>query len=683
MTKSGTGTITLTGANSYTGTTTISSGALNIQNPTALGTTAAGTSVSKDASLQLQGGITIGAEALTLNGATTPFNGTDLTGALRNISGTNTYNGAITLASQAAIASDLNTLALFGTINNGGNRLIMTGTASIIAAGSISGAGDLLKQNTGSLVVIANNTFGGNNAVFLDRGTISVGTGGTLGTTNGTSTGWINIGASVTGQNGDGTLLIRDAGITLANPIDARFFSGVPGTVTLGTGYSSGTGTFSGTLALHDNVIISTASGATLAFTGQIQNGSLAGANNQTTGQGLVGGIGGGLTLNGGGTVILSGSNSYVGGTTMNTSSILGIGNDSALGTGGLTINGASTSIFASGGARTIANNLALSNGGLTLTGSNALTINGTTTLSVQNRTIDNAVTAVTPSLTLAGNVYLAENNSVSRTLTFGTNATSSLGTTLISGIIANNSGANTLASNLVVGGGGKVILAGNNTYTGTTTIQNTGTILQVGNGGTSGNLSAGTVNLNTSSNLSFNRSDTITVGNTISGGTGSLSQIGAGKTILTGANSYTGATTVSSGILNIRHATALGTTTGGTTVSNGATLQLETGITVGAEALNIRGTGAAGQTARSSASAARTITAVSSPSRLLRQFLPTAARLTSPTLEASREPPSVLLLPAPAMAAFLEVSPPLQARSPRTAQAHGPCWEATPSLGR
>ena len=83
MTKSGAGTLIVTAANTYTGATTITSGVLNIQNATALGTTAGGTIVAAGAALQIQGGITVGAEALTLNG-----DGVAGTGALRNISGT-------------------------------------------------------------------------------------------------------------------------------------------------------------------------------------------------------------------------------------------------------------------------------------------------------------------------------------------------------------------------------------------------------------------------------------------------------------------------------------------------------------------------------------------------------------------------------------------------------------------
>ena len=56
LSLTGSGILTLSGANTYTGLTTVSSGALNIQNANALGTTAAGTSVTSGAALQIQGG---------------------------------------------------------------------------------------------------------------------------------------------------------------------------------------------------------------------------------------------------------------------------------------------------------------------------------------------------------------------------------------------------------------------------------------------------------------------------------------------------------------------------------------------------------------------------------------------------------------------------------------------------
>ncbi len=69
------------------------------------------------------------------------------------------------------------------------------------------------------------------------------------------------------------------------------------------------------------------------------------------------------------------------------------------------------------------------------------------------------------------------------------------------------------------------------------------------------------------------------------------VSNDGGGLLVLNGNNSYTGTVTVSAGTLRIGHANALGSTTGGTTVSAGAVLDLN-GQTVGAEALTISGSG-------------------------------------------------------------------------------------------
>jgi autotransporter-associated beta strand protein len=114
--------------------------------------------------------------------------------------------------------------------------------------------------------------------------------------------------------------------------------------------------------------------------------------------------------------------------------------------------------------------------------------------------------------------------------------------------------------------GGGTTVLTGANSYTGVTTINN-GT-LQIGDGGIDGTLGNGG-NVVNDSNLAFNRMDSYTVTNTISGG-GAVYQNGSGVITLTANNTYAGTTTVNAGTLRIT-----GTHSGGGafSVENGATL--------------------------------------------------------------------------------------------------------------
>src|SRR5690606_26450272 len=94
--------------------------------------------------------------------------------------------------------------------------------------------------------------------------------------------------------------------------------------------------------------------------------------------------------------------------------------------------------------------------------------------------------------------------------------------------------------------GGGTTILTGANSYTGGTTIS-AGT-LQLGNGGATGSIVGNVVN---DGMFTFNRNNSYTFAGLISG-TGALSQIGTGTTILTADNLYGGGTTITAGTLQI-----------------------------------------------------------------------------------------------------------------------------------
>ncbi|OWY58541.1 hypothetical protein B7486_79410, partial [cyanobacterium TDX16] len=92
--------------------------------------------------------------------------------------------------------------------------------------------------------------------------------------------------------------------------------------------------------------------------------------------------------------------------------------------------------------------------------------------------------------------------------------------------------------------------------------------------------------------NLTVGGAGATNISGIIGTGTGALTKDGVGTVTLSAANIYDGATTVSVGTLNVRNASALGTTVGGTTVATGAALSIENSTTVTGEALSLSGTG-------------------------------------------------------------------------------------------
>jgi fibronectin-binding autotransporter adhesin len=105
------------------------------------------------------------------------------------------------------------------------------------------------------------------------------------------------------------------------------------------------------------------------------------------------------------------------------------------------------------------------------------------------------------------------------------------------------------------------------------------------------------TVNINAAhvipGNITFNNTTTYTIQGAfgINGGA-TLTKNGSGTVVMNNSNGYSGATTVAAGVLNIRNANALGSITSGTSVTSGAALEIQGGITTAAEPLTINGAG-------------------------------------------------------------------------------------------
>ena len=156
--KRGSGRLTLTGTNTYRGTTLIEEGVVHIINSSALGSPVGLTRVQTGAGLELSE-IPIGgnetvplliSEPLQLFG-----NGFAGNGALRNIAGSNTWLGTVTLMTSSKIGVD----GLFD---------------ALAISGLISGAGNgLTKVGAGELLLTANNTFSGRSS-FVEAGALTV-----------------------------------------------------------------------------------------------------------------------------------------------------------------------------------------------------------------------------------------------------------------------------------------------------------------------------------------------------------------------------------------------------------------------------------------------------------------------------------------------------------------------------
>jgi autotransporter-associated beta strand protein len=170
--KRDSGRVTLSHANSYTGSTLVTDGILRIANGGALGGTAVGTTVSFNATLELIGGITVDGETLHIDGS-----GYNFGGALRNVSGNNTFNGPITLDNDSRIHSQAGLLTV-GGITGPNKNLTFAGPGDTTVTGVIAldfgtlSKGDFGDVTGGTTSLEGLNTYTG--ATTINAGVLAV-----------------------------------------------------------------------------------------------------------------------------------------------------------------------------------------------------------------------------------------------------------------------------------------------------------------------------------------------------------------------------------------------------------------------------------------------------------------------------------------------------------------------------
>ena len=689
--KTGAGTLALSANSTYGGTTWVNAGVLRaVTNATAMGTN---TLVLNGGNLELiLGGspLTWSNNLIFSNNAQITMDGLTSGNATRNSTfGTLRMAGPYTLS------------AVKGTNFVGGNIRLILDAVTLDASGVTFANGDstyLIFNNgltgTDTSFTITNNT----SAVYFSNNAISIGSG--VLTKQGSA------GLYLAASNDTGGIKLEGGALFLANE-----YGFTKGTLTIAPTTGS-----KAWLETTSTLVSSNAQNNNMAWNGDFSFGS----NSSTTvnlhlGTGAVtlgahvtnevrklalivggeigdGGSGYSLTKTGAGTLVLAGSNTYSGGTTISVGTLL-LSNNNALGAAGLTLGSLGTSLnttlalgngivntngiyveaannqtylrtlsvmgdgnsatqlgtitFANTNRTTYfnfspTNNTTLTFGGgfnllstayatrvvvdgggtLIITNNGSVTTNGTAALQFRitngtviigegaigartdfgNRGIDLGAEAngnasgaavslyASNGVTVNESIYVQTTNAATRvmgiagagTATFANGialssnsilsvSAGSGATAVFDGNITNFSTSTINTNGLVKIGVGTVILAGTNDYAGSTTISE-GT-LQIGNGTDKGSIATTSAITNNGALVYDVGSGNRTLSAPVSG-SGSLTQAGTGTLTLSGAsaNSYSGPTTVSAGVLELNKTDAEAIV-GSVTVNTGATL--------------------------------------------------------------------------------------------------------------
>lgn len=430
FTKAGNGTLVLSGNNTFSGPVAISQGALQVASNNALGAVGSGSTIASGAELQFSGGVTVGAKHFSSVQGT----GTGTSGVIRNMSGTNSFSGNVTLGGASTFGSDAGTLTLSGNVSNGGYDLTTVGAGNLSFTGNIYGSGGLIVNGSGTTTI--------GSSISLAGGLNVTGSGAV--TLAGTA-------ASTAAFNGSGTTTI--------------------------------TGTVNGATTVNSGTVYLNKSGG----------GALAGT----------------VTIDGG-TVQLGADDQFTSSSTVNLTSAAGtldLNNHStslaALNLTGATVStGTGTLTIANSGSSSVSSNAS----------SSAAAINGKLALAAFTTTFNVADGAADPDLTIGATI--------------------------------SNSAAGT--HNILKSGDGKMLLTGTNTFTGSTTVSQgtlaVGANAPSGANGTLGN-STSAVILNDANTGSHDTALTIATSGVTVGRNVTVANNGSGNVTLGGDSSLTSGT--------------------------------------------------------------------------------------------------------------------------------------------
>ena len=494
----------------------------------------------------------------TLTGSNTYTGGTTVNGGVLSIasggtSGTNLSTGNLTLAGGALLDTATSTIGNAISLGAGVNTLAAATTKTATFSNAVNGVANNISigfgTNNGVVVFGGTNTYSG--STYVNVGTLQLGNASALGTSSvSVSSGAVldlngKTPASANSLNLSGTG-INSGGALINTSATQSTYSGL---ITLGSATSISGGT--GPINITNTGVITGAFGLTLDGA---QGGSIVSIIGTSTGT---------VTKQGAGTWTISGANTYSGNTSLSAGTLV-VANSAALGSGNL-VMASGTTLQAGATSVSLSNPVAMNGAatinapsGDTLTFSGVISGTGTPTINSGN----------------TGTVLFTNSSNTFGSATNATNITVSGG---VLGIVADGSlgvtPSSTKAASITLSGG--VLEA----YGVPTELSSNSVTLGPNRGVT---LTAASGLAATTTNSGANV-DSLQVQGVVTGAYALTINAGAqaGLVKLSGSNTYSGGTTITSGTLVDTNATGLGSASAPLTISNAAKLDLQNTLTV------------------------------------------------------------------------------------------------------